>query len=204
MMISSRTMGELIRFPEEKANKGNALTSSPAPPEEGSLERKIFHLFAASRDALKEEIFGKGLKGEKDLYKIEQFFLSILIQRFRNVQERFPSYMYLSQLLSRSAHLAPGYVVDLLKEKGYVFEVAQKAGDLCFILTSLFPEWLERRRSVTTREDYLRLGEFFYQEVAQAISGSRAHLFQDLSRHFRPYADAVKDAKGALFVKTNG
>jgi len=191
--------GKIIPFPpggEKKPKEGEPAYARI----EGGVEGNILSIFSDSLKKLKEDLFGEGFSIEKDLRRIENFFLSVLIQRFRNPRENFPSYMYISQLLSRSAQLGPVYLVDLLQsQSGPFYEISRKAGDFCFVLSGLFPEWLERPRRTTRREDYLQLGSFFYHQTAVAISGSRAKLFQDLSIHFRPYADAVQEAKQALF-----
>jgi hypothetical protein len=191
--------GKIIPFPP-RGDKGHKCGDGSASGKEGSLEENIISIFSHSLSELKEDLFGREFAVEKDLKRIEHFFFSTLIQKFRNPKENFSSYMYISQLLSRSAHLAPGYIVDHLRsQKGPGYEIARKAGDLCFILAGLFPEWLERPRRTTTRTDYILLGSYFYRQTSAGISGNRAKLFWDLSVHFRSYADAVQEAKQALF-----
>lgn len=197
-------MGKVIRFPGPPPSETPSGSPSCEKDRENTQkdldDNQLFPLFSTSLEELKDTLLGTAFAWEKNLRKIEQFYLAILIQRFRNPRQHFPSYMYLSQLLSRSHQLAPGYVVDILKEdREPWYERTRKAGDLCFILSGLFPEWIERRRSVTTRNDYIQLGEHFYRQTASAISGSRAQLFWDLSLHFRPYADVIREAKQALF-----
>ena len=186
-------MGKVIRFPGRKEE------GEKKPPQEGEA---WVVLLEEDLTRIKEKTLGpKGeFTQEKDLRKVEQYFLSFLISYFREGEGRVLSYMYISRLLSTPQNLRPRYVIDVWKEawekRRYDF---QRLGDTCLVLTGLYREWLERPRRPIGVEDYYQMGSFFYRQASTQNPGRKAFVFADLAHHFSEYAEAIWKARKQLF-----
>ena len=181
-------MGELIEFPDRtgRAAKDNA-------PLGHDLDATVVAYLAEGPETLRRRALGEGLSAVSDLQRVEAFFYSHLISRFRRVSEAFLSYLYVSRLATRD-DLAPGYVSDLMAQEA----PAVRIGDFCFALAAFYPEWVERRRSAMRVEDYVQIGAGAYASAAHRASPPRDRVFRAIAERFADYAAAMYEALRTL------
>lgn len=181
-------MAKLIEFPNRMDAGGRNQTH-----DDNELEATIVAYLADGPQRLGRRIFGEGVQRVEDLTRLEQFFYSHLIARFRRVSEAFLSYLYLSRLATRD-DLGPGYVSDLMTQGA----APARIGDFCFALAALYPEWVERRKSAMRVADYAQIGSAAYATAARLAVPPRDRVFRDIAARFTDYARAMYEARRAL------
>ncbi|RME80091.1 MAG: hypothetical protein D6769_00460 [Methanobacteriota archaeon] len=198
-------MGRIIKFPGNGIRKAGEEKKKPKA-KKSFQKMDMEELIVAELKKNKKELIWEFLGEESgkiiiaDSSSFERFVLNWLINKFKEVRGRFKSYVYISRMLSRFGEINYNYVVDMLEElevKGVNRRSYARIGDTCFVMTSLFPEWIERRGSEMKREDYGELGSIFYMKE-YGNRRAKAELFVDLAKRFMEYSDAVLEARNTI------